>query len=432
MNPTDLQSRLAKLYRRNLHTIKLGLEPVRALLEGLGNPHEKFLCVHIAGTNGKGSVSAMLEAMLRAAGLRVGLYTSPHLVRFNERIRVGGVDISDERLAALLDQVETAAARMQEATGERDVTFFEFATALAFEHFRQSRVQVAVVETGMGGRLDATNVITPLVSVITSIGYDHQQYLGDTLEQIAGEKAGIIKEHRPVIVGALPAEAEAVIARTAKHHYAPFVRAAEAVTVRRQSQDWTGQKVHVETSENALGTVKLPLLGDHQLANLATAVAAMLALGREMNIPFDNDAFRDGIPATRWAGRCQLLSGDPPVMLDGAHNPEAAETLARTLRQLGRKMPWAGVAGFLSDKDVAGIIRPFSSFLKELWLVELRNERAMPPHNAMELLHGLPFHPQAAALDDALVAAKAWAEKNRGGVCIFGSLYLAGEVLAKK
>lgn len=427
MNPAELQSALAKLYRRNLHTIKLGLDPVRALLEQLGDPQEKFLCVHIAGTNGKGSVSVLIEAILRAAGLRTGLYTSPHLVRFNERMKVNGADIADEKLAALLDDVEVAAGAVRDS-GERDPTFFEFTTALAFEHFRRERVQVAVIETGMGGRLDATNVVTPMVSVITSVGFDHQQFLGDTLEKIAAEKAGIIKERRPVVVGALPEDALAVVAKQAKHHYAPLIVAGESVSVRRTSQDLRGQKVSIETSESALGSLLLPLLGDHQLGNLAVAVAAVLALGREMKIPFDHDAFRDGIPAARWPGRCQVLSENPPVLLDGAHNPEAAEVLARTLRQLGKKMPWAGVAGFLSDKDVAGIIRPFS-FLKELWVVEPKSERAMPAHNAMEQMHGMPFHPHAASLAPALVSAKEWAAKNGGGVVIFGSLYLVGEVL---
>lgn len=430
MNSAELQSALAKLYRRNLHTVKLGLEPVRALLVELGDPQDKFLCVHIAGTNGKGSVSTLIESILRAAGLRTGLYTSPHLVRFNERIKVNGADISDEKLAGLLDVVEAAASAVRDA-GERDPTFFEFTTALALEHFRRERVQVAVIETGMGGRLDATNVVTPMVSVITSIGFDHQQFLGDTLEQIAAEKAGIIKERRPVVVGALSDEALAVVGKVAKHHYAPVIVAADSVSVRRTSQDFRGQKVSIETSDETFGSVLLPLLGDHQLGNLAVAVAAVLALGREMKIPFDNDAFRGGIPAARWPGRCQVLSDSPPVILDGAHNPEAAEVLARTLRQLGKKMPWVGVAGFLSDKDVAGIIRPFS-FLKELWVVEPKSERAMPAHNAMEKMHGLPFHPHAAPLAPALADAKAWAAKNKGGVVIFGSLYLVGEVLESR
>lgn len=439
MNTAELQTALAKLYRRNLHTIKLGLGPVRALLDELGNPHEKFLCIHVAGTNGKGSVSALLESMLRSAGLRTGLYISPHLVRFNERIRVGGAEITDEKLAVLLDDIETAAAaslvngRGRMTDDEiRDVTFFEFTTALAFEHFRRERVQVAVIETGMGGRLDATNVVKPVVSVITSIGFDHQQFLGDTLEKIATEKAGIIKEHRPVVVGDLHDEALAAIANIAKHHYSPLVRATEVVGVRRKSQGWSGQKVEIETDEESLGTATLPLLGDHQLCNLAVAVATIGQLQREAKLPLRSEALRAGIAAAQWPGRCQVLSENPPILLDGAHNPEAAEVLARTLRQLGRKMPWAGIAGFLSDKDVAGIVRPFGSFLRELWIVEPKTDRGMPAANAIDRLHGLSIRPHAATLDEAITAAKAWAAKNDGGVCIFGSLYLAGEVLARK
>lgn len=432
MNAPDLQAALAKLYRRNLHTIKLGLDPVRELLRQLGDPQEKFLCVHVAGTNGKGSVSVLLASMLRAAGLRTGLYTSPHLTRFNERIRVNGEEIADEQLAGLLDDIEGAVARMRVATDERDATFFEFTTALAFEHFHRSRVQIAVVETGMGGRLDATNVITPLVSVITSIGFDHQQYLGDTLAQIAEEKAGIIKERRPVVVGDLPPEARSVIARVAKHHYAPLIVASESVNVRRESQTFAGQRVQVETQEGGWGVVDLPLLGDHQLGNLAVAAAAVEEVRRATRLPLATKALKRGVAQAMWPGRCQVLEQHPPILLDGAHNPEAAETLVRTIRQLGRKMPWVGVAGFLSDKDVRGIVRPMVPALKALWLVEPPSERAMPAETAAAHLHGvgIPLHP--ATLDDALTAARAWAAAQGGGVCIFGSLYLAGAVLARK
>jgi folylpolyglutamate synthase/dihydrofolate synthase len=222
-------------FQRSEFLLKHGLIETRALLEELGQPQEAFLSIHVAGTNGKGSVCAMLAAVLQAAGYRTGLYTSPHLIRFSERVRVQGEPITDLELARQIELVEDALARRCES-GMRDATFFEFTTALAFSHFRDQKVQVAVIETGMGGRLDATNVITPVLSVITPIGLDHQQYLGKTVEAIAGEKAGIIKPGRPVVCAEMEVAAREVMGRTARLRGAPFVPVAESVQVKRVRQ----------------------------------------------------------------------------------------------------------------------------------------------------------------------------------------------------
>ena len=434
MSAPELTASLERLYRRNLHTIKLGLGPIEALLAGLDRPQDQFLAIHVAGTNGKGSVCALLEAILRAAGLRTGLYTSPHLVRFNERIRVNGEAISDADLVARMEDVERAVAAMRKRTGERDVTFFEFTTALAFAHFRRAGVQLAVIETGMGGRLDATNVLTPAVSVITSIGLDHQQFLGDTLAAIAGEKAGILKEGRPVVLGALPDEAAAVVARRATALGCPLVTATDVVSVRRTRQDWAGQRVHVETSESPLGSVKLPLLGDHQLVNLSVAVAVIDELRRELQLPISDEAMKAGIAAVRWPGRCQVLETEPPVLLDGAHNPEAAEQLAATLRSIDKRRKWQAVAGFLGDKDVPGIVSPLAGSLASLRVVTLDSDRALPAADAIARLPAaVRRRAEASELADALAAARADAVADPGtGVLIFGSLYLVGEVLKRQ
>ena len=427
--PSDLPRALELLYRRNLHVVRLGLEPMRALLERLGRPQDAFLSVHVAGTNGKGSVSAMLASVLRATGLRTGLYTSPHLVRFNERVVVDGEPIADADLAGLLYAVDDAALAAVPAAG-RDATFFEFTTALAFEHFRRAGVQVAVVETGLGGRLDATNTIEPLASVITSIGYDHQQFLGDTLEKIAGEKAGIIKPGRAVVCGELPPEALAVVRKRARELDSPVRIAAESVEVRRVRQDLSGQRIRIDTQDASYGPLVLPLLGAHQLGNCAVAVAALEHLRDAFRLPVTGEAILRGLPATRWPARFQVLHKDPPVILDGAHNPQAAMALARTLDDVAKGRPLALVAGFLADKDAAGFLRMLAGRVDRCWAVPLHGERAMTRDQLLLSFHAAGLEPETASLPSAVQAAVQWARENEGLVCIAGSLHLAGEVLA--
>ncbi len=428
---SGLDKALQHLYRRNQHAVKLGLEETRALMEGLGQPHEAYLTLHVAGTNGKGSVCAMLAAMLQAAGFRTGLYTSPHLVQFHERVRVNGVAISDAELARQLDVVEDALARRRQ-DGMRDATFFEFTTALAFSHFRDQKVQVAVIETGMGGRLDATNVVTPMVSVITPIGLDHKQYLGDTVEAIAGEKAGIIKPGRPVVCAAMDPEAEAVVRRVARERKSPFIPVADSVQVRRTRQTLAGQRIVVETPDEALGPLVFPLLGSHQLANVATAVTALLAFGEASQLPLPGKALVQGLTGVAWPGRLQVVEQHPTVLVDGAHNPPAAAVLARSLRELAPKQPVGLVTSFLSDKDAVGFLRELSGLAKKLWILPLHGERAMPLADIQTAaraahLEALPMPDLAAAL----VEAKAWAVQQSGMVCVTGSLYLAGEALQR-
>ncbi len=420
---------LQRLYRRNLHTVKLGLDEMRALLAGLDNPQDAFLSIHVAGTNGKGSVCALLASVLQAAGFRTGLYTSPHLVRFNERVRINGEPLSDADLARGLKVVEKAAARLPEQ-GLRDVTFFEFTTALAFAAFREQKVQVVVVETGMGGRLDATNVVTPVVSVITPIGLDHMAYLGSTVEVIAGEKAGIIKSGRPVVMAAMDPKATLVLRRVARERGAPVIPAAESVQVRRSRQTLAGQRVVVETEDEAIGPVALPLLGSHQLANVATAVTALVAFREACHLPLAGEAIAKGLASVHWPARLQILEQDPPVILDGAHNPPAARILAESWHELFPRQPIGLVAGFLSDKDVAGCLREWTGSVKRVWLVRLSGERAMPMADMVVAARGV--HLDALPMPDlasALADAKSWAAEQRGVVAIAGSLHLAGEVL---
>lgn len=428
---SGLDKALQHLYRRNQHAVKLGLDETRALLEGLDQPHEAYLTIHVAGTNGKGSVCAMLDAVLREAGFRTGLYTSPHLIHFHERIRVNGDCISDAELARQLEVVEDALARRRQ-DGMRDATFFEFTTALAFSHFRDQKVQVAVIETGMGGRLDSTNVVTPMVSVITPIGLDHQQYLGASVEAIAGEKAGIIKPGRPVVCAAMDPEAEAVVRTVARDRRSPFIPVVDSVQVRRTRQTLAGQRIVVETPDEALGPLVIPLLGSHQLSNVATAVSALLTFKEASHLPLSGEAIVKGLSGVYWPGRLHVVEQHPTVLVDGAHNPPAASVLARSLRELAPKQPVGLVTSFLSDKDAAGFLRELSGLARKLWILPLHGERAMPLADIQAAARAA--HLEAVPMPDlaaALVEAKAWAVQHSGLVCVTGSLYLAGQALQR-
>jgi dihydrofolate synthase/folylpolyglutamate synthase len=422
---------LDRFYRRAAHGIKPGLERIRALLDVLDAPEHRFLSVHVAGTNGKGSVCAMIESVLRAAGVRTGLYTSPHLVRFNERIRVEGRPIDDDALAPLLERAETAAVRAETSGGWGETTFFELATAAAFRHFADEAVQVAVIETGMGGRWDATNVVRPLVSVITDIAFDHMEYLGTTLAAIAGEKAGIIKPGRPVVCGVTDPGARSVVRAEAERQGAPFAEEAGGVSVRRSgAPDWSGQRVEIDTPSGRIPRLRLPLLGDHQLANTALAVGALQEIAETAGVEIAPAAWRRGLESVAWPARLQVVERDPPVLIDGAHNLHGARALADTLDALAGGKPVGLVCGVLADKDFSGMARLLASRCRRVWAVPVRNERALDPGRwASELRRAGAETVASAPLDAAWNEARAWARKAGGIVCAAGSLYLAGEIL---
>jgi dihydrofolate synthase/folylpolyglutamate synthase len=423
-----LATALERLYRRHTFGIKLGLDAVRRLCELCGNPQESFAVVHVAGTNGKGSVCAMVEAVLRQAGLRTGLYTSPHMVRFNERIRIGGQDISDAALVEALAACEKAAGKVGREQGH-EVTFFEITTVMAFLCFQRAGVQVAVLETGLGGRLDATNVVLPLVSVITRIAMDHEAYLGNTLEAVAGEKAGIIKPGRPVVCGPQEPEAEAVLRRVAATCGAPYIAATDVAAGRRTGGDFSGQKVHGETTGGWSGTAWIPLTGAHQLENLGIALAALETVFGLLGSEIPYAVVRDGLAAMRWRGRFERLREHPLVIADAAHNPSGAGTLVATLKTLGLKRVGL-VTGMCADKDVAGVVRLLAGVTRRVWAVPIANPRSLP---ASELaVHFVQAGVEATPVDtvaDALRAAEAWALKEDSAVIIAGSIFLLGEVL---
>ncbi len=430
LTDTDkLTAALERLYQRRQFGIKLGLEPVQRMCELLGHPEQQYGVIHVAGTNGKGSVCAAIASILQAAGLRVGLYTSPHLVRFNERFRVNGASLSDAELVKALEACEQAADTVHDEQGH-EATFFEITTVLAFECFRRAGVKIAVIETGLGGRLDATNVVNPLVSVITSIAEDHAVHLGDTLEAIAGEKAGIIKQGRPVVSAPQDESAERVLRDVAASRSAPFSAAAEAVELQRISGDLRGQKVRFETTSGLSGTAQYPLLGDHQLENLGVAIAASEQLFDLLGVPLEADVVKRGVAQVQWCGRFQLLKEDPIVIADAAHNPAGADALLSTLKRNGIKH--AGVVlGMCDDKDAEGVVRRLAGVASRAWVVPIPNERSMPGEKLVHLVSSFDVNAEAMSLDSGLEAAEAWARESGLPIVITGSIFLLGAVLPK-
>jgi dihydrofolate synthase / folylpolyglutamate synthase len=431
-NEIQLQADLARLFHRTGTGIKFDLAPVTALLHRLGDPQLAMAHVHVAGTNGKGSTCALIESVLRAAHNRTALYTSPHLIRFNERIRVDGVPIHDTILADLFREIEKADQRLAAETGGREMTFFEFTTALAFAYFRRENAHICVLETGMGGRLDATNVVTPLLSVITRIDIEHTAFLGKTLPEIAAEKAGIIKPGRPVLCGQMPEEARAVIRRIAQERGARYIAVEEAVTVRRMQQDWNGQKVKIETANTGYPPITLPLLGAHQLENIALAVAALELISDIAPVPWLEKDLHKGLQSVQWPGRCQVLEQNPAMLLDVAHNPNGATALATALHELAGKAPVGLVCGLLGDKDAGGFFRALAPQVKKVWAVPLPSDRNMTRTDLLAAIRTAGLQGEYLPLASALTAARAWALKERGVVCIAGSLVLAGEVLRQR
>lgn len=404
------------------------------MLARLGDPSASIRPLHVAGTNGKGSVCAMIESVLRAAGWQTGLYTSPHLIRFHERIRVNGRPIADADLARRIDEAETAAAAVEAETGG-PVTFFEMATVMALAHFGKAGVTAAVIETGMGGRLDATTVVTPLLTVITEIDLDHVEHLGHNREEIAREKGGIIRRGRPVVCGEMADDVRRVIAAIATARSAPFIEAPTHTRVRRRQWNAAGQTLDIETDTRRIEGVPLPLAGPHQARNAALAVAALETWAARVGRPLPDDAVRRGFAAVQWPARFQTLEQDPPVFLDGAHNPHAAAALAATLAELPPR-PTALVAGMMADKDHAGFFAALRPVADRVWTVPVATNRAVSPATLADraAAAGMPAV-ASRSVAEGVAAAIAWARSQpgqRGRIVIAGSLYLAGEVLTAR
>ena len=397
----DLHAYLASLKPLSM---RLGLERMERALDALGHPERGLRVLHVAGTNGKGSTCAMAAQALREAGYRTGLYTSPHLVRFNERIAVDGDPIDDLDLSGAVEALRRACPWHDAGDDGERLTYFELATLAALLHFAERAVDVAVVEVGLGGRFDATNVVRPLACAVSRIAFDHMEMLGDSLEAIAGEKAGIMKPGVPVAVahGQEP-EAMRALEAAASRHGSPLIVAAAS---------WEGP---------------VGLAGPHQRGNAALAAAALHLLDGA-GLPVPEPAISGGISRARWPGRLETVGG---VLLDGAHNPDGAAALASALAAVHPGRPVELVFGVLADKDEANMLRALAPSVRALHLVAPRSPRARAPATYLALAASLVDGRADAhgSIEEALACARR-AARDGAVVALAGSLYLVGEARA--
>ena len=413
----DYQEALAYIHAVHWQGHKPGLDRIRTLLAALGDPHKQLRFVHVAGTNGKGSTAAMLDSCLRCAGYRVGLFTSPYINRFNERIQVDGVPIPDADLVRLVEQVQPAASAMADVPTE-----FELITALGMLYFVQTRCDIVVLEVGLGGALDSTNVIDPPeCAVITALGMDHVKELGPTLADIAAAKAGIIKPGSPVVsYGGVP-EADQVIARTAAAQGAPLmVVDFGKLTLRDASLE--GQTFDYDGLEG----LTLPLLASYQPRNAAVAIEALRALrARGWQIP--DSAIRQGLAQVRWPGRFELLRRDPPFLLDGSHNAHGMRATAESLRALFPGEPFVFLVSIMADKDADEMLRLLLPLAKGFVTVTAPSPRAIPAAELAARIEALGGRAEPAGSIPAAVA-RVCALAGRGPAAALGTLYFSGEV----
>lgn len=419
---------LERLFALEVFGIKLGVRNIAALCETLGHPERAFASVHVAGTNGKGSVTAMVHQALMAAGVKAARYTSPHLSDLRERFVIEHASVDTDRLIAAAERVLAAAADLQRhGVLDAPPTFFEATTAIAFDLFRAAAVEVAVIEVGLGGRFDATNVITPRVSAITSIGLDHQAQLGNTLAEIAFEKAGIIKDGVPVVVGPVAPEAEAVIARVARERNAPLVPAAEGVE--RQARFEDGRAVlRLRTPQHDYGERRLGLLGAHQLDNALVAVRTLEMLHDERRLTAD--AIGRGISDASWPGRLEWvpLENGSHLLLDAAHNPDGASALADHLARWHPERP-ALVFAAMRDKDAASMLQRLLPHVGAVFVTSPDTPRATAPETLASVVRELQSTHVVEAVASPVGAVRA-ALATTSTVCVAGSIFLVGEVRA--
>ncbi len=413
---------------QELHGLTFGLEAISRILQELGRPHQRYDTAIVAGTNGKGSTCAMLASILQCAGYSTGLFTSPHLVRVNERMRVNGQDVSDADFAAAFTEVATAVERLvTQHELEKPPSFFEFLAATAFQHFAQARAQFVVLEVGMGGRLDATNVTDARVAVITNIDYDHMEYLGSTLAEIAGEKAGIIKPHRAVISAVENEEAAAVIRRHAEDCAAELKELKDVAHVSNLRASEGGYSFDLALGEESFTGLICPLLGRFQIKNTAAAVAAAWQLHRQ-GFNISRQSVFDGLRAASWPGRLEAICHEPLVLLDGGHNPGAARELATFIKEEFPRRQVRLVYASMRDKAIREICQSLFPVAEEIYLTQPQHARAASPQEVLATLDSTPpkLHVE---VEPACALKKAFdASAPDDVVLVAGSLFLVGAI----
>ena len=397
--------------------IKLGLTTIRNILKNLGNPQNQYACIHIAGTNGKGSIASGLAAILQTAGFRTGLYTSPHLIDFNERITINNRQTSNQRV------VETYHTVKEAHKGTRQPTFFEVTTAMALYEFANQGVEWASIETGMGGRLDATNMVKPAVSVISNISLEHRMYLGNTITEIAGEKGGIIKYRTPVVTGARQRDAISVIESLAEKKKASLYRLGKNFRVRR-NRDQTFNYYGMDHTWRHLTT---NLVGPHQVDNASLVLAACETLIRKKKLNITGGHVRKGLNNISWPGRLEFVGQSPRILLDGAHNLAAARNLARFLRDSLPKRNITLVAGILDDKPYKAMLQPLMKLCKRVIVTRPVIDRALEPDVLYDVAKQVVRNVrQFPGVEEAVSYAVQTAKPDEV-ICIAGSLYVVGE-----
>ena len=422
MGQNAYRKSLDYLYSLEKFGMIFGLTQVERILSATGNPHKEIQSIHIGGTNGKGSTAAMMSSILQKEGYRVGLYTSPHLIRFTERIKVNGKEIAEEEVAALTEwmrkEIETAGIAPP-------FTFFDFTTAMALHYFKQKLVDLAVLEVGLGGRLDSTNVVDPLVSVITNVAKDHEEHLGKTILKIAREKAGIIKKGRPLITAVTQPHVLRLFSRVCQENGTPLFRVGKEFRYARgEDGDFTYEGLH-----RKLWSVHVNLKGFHQVINAATAFGAMEVL-EDLGYRVSTDAMIDGVREVEWPGRLEMVSSSPRVILDGAHNPAGALVLKESLEKEFQFQHLILLIGIMRDKDIQSMLHLLGPLADHIILTRPHTNRATPPLLLKRMLgRGGKKAEIVEDLNEALERGLSLIKKE-DLLCITGSLYTVGEARA--
>jgi dihydrofolate synthase/folylpolyglutamate synthase len=407
---------LETMYGLRRFGIKLGLSTIKGILKGLGNPQDAISFIHVAGTNGKGSIASTLSTILHLSGLTVGLYTSPHLVRFNERICINNRPISDENVVSSYEAVKRV------HHGTREPTFFEFTTAMALHEFGRHNVDWAVIETGMGGRLDATNIIKPSLAIITNISLEHKSYLGNTISAIAGEKGGIIKQNVPVVTGVNQKKVISILKAIAESKSARFYRYGDKFRVRK-NRDGTFNYFGIE---NVWRNMSTGLIGIHQIYNAALVLAACELLSKKnLNITFQS--IQNGLKQNRWPGRLEIVASSPLILLDGAHNFIAARNLSRYLSDNFHERNITLIVGILDDKPYVSMLKSLIPLCNRVILTSPKIDRALPPEKLYHIIKDKIEDIKIIHNVDKAVTHAVDTTSHDDVICIAGSLYVVGE-----
>jgi dihydrofolate synthase/folylpolyglutamate synthase len=399
-----------------------GLAQVERILEAIGNPHREIQALHIGGTNGKGSTAAMMASILQKEGYQVGLYTSPHLVRFTERIKVNGKEIEKEEVAALAGWMRE---RIEAARIESRFTFFDFTTAMAFLYFKQRMVDLAILEVGLGGRLDSTNVVDPLISIITNVAKDHEEQLGRSISKIAREKAGIVKKGRPLITAATQPQVLRLFSEVCREKESPYFKVGKEFRYVQAE----GTSFNYEGLQRKLWGVHLNLRGFHQIVNATTALGAMEVL-EDLGYNVSTDAMVEGLKEVDWPGRLEMVYSLPQVILDGAHNPAGALVLKESLEKEFQYRRLILLVGMMKDKDIRSVLHLLAPLADHIILTRPHTDRAAPP---IVLKKALGQNGRKAVIVEDLKEAIERGLSMTGEedlLCLTGSLYTVGEARA--